>query len=126
MKRNFLKSKLHKVTITESNIDYEGSCMIDISLLNAAGILPYEKIDIYDITNGARLTTYAIPGRPDSGEICVNGAACHQVNIDDKVIICTYCELMENEIENHKPNVIHVNDKNEIIEKKASSLKVAK
>lgn len=116
MKRCFLNSKIHKARITGSNIDYEGSCMIDISLLKSANITPYEKIDIYDITNGERLTTYAIPGIADSGEICVNGAACHKININDRVIICTYCELLDNEVQNHKPTIIYVNDENVIIE----------
>ena len=98
--------------------------MIDISLLNAVNINPYEQIDIYDITNGERLTTYAIPGPPDSGEICVNGAACHKIDINDKVIICTYCELLENEVQNHKPTIIYVDDNNSIMDN-TKTIKIA-
>lgn len=116
MKRSFLHSKLHKATITSTNINYEGSCLIDISILNAAKILPFEKIDIYNVTNGERLSTYAIPGPPDSGEICANGACCHKINPNDQVIICSYVDLSAEEYMNHKPMVIYLNDKNEIID----------
>ena len=116
MKKSFLNSKIHKATVTDSQIDYEGSCEIDIALLNAAGINIYEKIDIYNITNGERFSTYAIKGLAESGDICINGAACHKANIGDKVIICTYTDLEDNEIINHKPTVIRVDDDNKIIE----------
>ncbi len=118
MIRTFLNSKIHKATVTEAKIDYEGSCQIDIELLNAAGILPNEKIDIYNITNGERLSTYAIVGPPSSGLICVNGAACHKAKKGDKIIICTYTDLNSNEISNHSPKIVHVDDKNRIIPKK--------
>ncbi len=124
MKRSFLNSKIHKATVTGSNIDYEGSCMIDISLLKAANILPYEKIDLYNITNGERLTTYSIPGPPDTGEICVNGACCHKVNINDLIIICTYTDLNESEIENHRPTVVYVNSNNDITDKNQNKIKI--
>tara|TARA_Y100000389_G_C17464908_1_gene524661 strand:+ start:2703 stop:3062 length:360 start_codon:yes stop_codon:yes gene_type:complete len=117
MKRSFLNSKIHNATVTGSNINYEGSCMIDLSLLNSANIKPYEKIDIYDITNGERLTTYAIPGPADSSEICVNGACCHKININDKVIICSYATLSNDEIENHHPTIIYLDNKNNITDK---------
>ena len=84
MIRTFLNSKIHKATVTDSRIDYEGSCEIDISLLNACGIKPYEKIDLYNISNGERLSTYAIAGKAESGVICVNGAACHKIKIKNK------------------------------------------
>jgi len=116
MKRCFLHSKLHKATITSTNIDYEGSCLIDISILNAAKILPFEKIDIYNVTNGERLSTYAIPGPADSREICANGACCHKINPKDEVIICSYVDLSVEEYENHKPTVLHLNDKKQIQE----------
>jgi len=116
MKKSFLNSKIHKATVTDSQIDYEGSCEIDIALLNAAGISVYEKIDIYNITNGERFSTYAIEGQAESGNICINGAACHKANIGDKVIICTYADLENNEIINHKPTIIRVDEDNKIIE----------
>ena len=117
MERQYLNSKIHKATVTNSNIDYEGSCEIDIALLKAANIHPYEKIDIYDITNGERLSTYAIPGKPDTGIIGINGACCHKIKINDEIIICTYTMLNENERLNHKPTIIYVNQSNQIIEK---------
>ena len=117
MERQYLNSKIHKATVTNSNIDYEGSCEIDIALLKAANIHPYEKIDIYDITNGERLSTYAIPGKPDTGIIGINGACCHKIKINDEIIICTYSMLNENEHANHKPTIIYVNQSNQIIDK---------
>ena len=117
MERQYLNSKIHKATVTNSNIDYEGSCEIDVALLKAANIDPYEKIDIYDITNGERLSTYAIPGKPDTGIIGINGACCHKIKINDEIIICTYTMLNENERVNHKPTIIYVNQSNQIIEK---------
>ena len=117
MERQYLNSKIHKATVTHSNIDYEGSCEIDVALMKAANIDPYERIDIYDITNGERLSTYAIPGKPDTGIIGINGACCHKIKIDDEIIICTYTMLNENERVNHKPTIIYVNQSNHIIEK---------
>ena len=117
MDRQYLNSKIHKATVTDSNIDYEGSCEIDVALMKAANIDPYEKIDIYDITNGERLSTYAIPGKPDTGIIGINGACCHKIKINDEIIICTYTMLNENELLNHKPTIIYVNQSNQIIEK---------
>ena len=117
MERQYLNSKIHKATVTNSNIDYEGSCEIDIALMKAANIDPYEKIDIYDITNGERLSTYAIPGKPDTGIIGINGACCHKIKINDEIIICTYTMLSENERTNHVPTIIYVNESNQIIDK---------
>ena len=121
MKRSFLNSKIHKATVTDSQIDYEGSCEIDISLLNAASINIYEKIDIYNITNGERFSTYAIAGKAETGSICINGAACHKANIGDKIIICTYTELESNEIQNHKPTIIYVDTDNRIADKQTNT-----
>ena len=117
MERQYLNSKIHKATVTNSNINYEGSCEIDVALLKAANIDPYEKIDIYDITNGERLSTYAIPGKPDTGIIGINGACCHKIKINDEIIICSYTMLNENERVNHAPTIIYVNQSNQIIDK---------
>jgi aspartate 1-decarboxylase len=117
MERQYLNSKIHKATVTNSNIDYEGSCEIDIALMKAANIDPFERIDIYDITNGERLSTYAIPGKPDTGIIGINGACCHKIKINDQIIICTYSMLNENENANHTPTIIYVNQSNQIIDK---------
>ena len=117
MERQYLNSKIHKARVTNSNIDYEGSCEIDVALLKAANIDPYEKIDIYDITNGERLSTYAIPCKPDTGIIGINGACCHKIKVNDEIIICSYTMLNENERINHVPTIIYVNQSNQIIEK---------
>ena len=117
MERQYLNSKIHKATVTNSNIDYEGSCEIDVALLKAANIDPYEKIDIYDITNGERLSTYAIPGKPDTGIIGINGACCHKIKVNDEIIICSYTMLNENERVNHVPTIIYVDQSNQIIDK---------
>ena len=117
MERQYLNSKIHKAMVTHSNIDYEGSCEIDVALMKAANIDPYERIDIYDITNGERLSTYAIPGKPDTGIIGINGACCHKIKINDEIIICSYTMLNENERVNHVPTIIYVNQSNQIIDK---------
>ena len=117
MDRQYLNSKIHKATVTDSNIDYEGSCEIDVAIMKAANIDPYEKIDIYDITNGERLSTYAIPGKPDTGIIGINGACCHKIKINDEIIICSYIMLNENERINHVPTIIYVYESNQIIDK---------
>ena len=93
MRRTLLKSKIHRATVTEANVEYEGSISIDAELMAAADILPWERVDVWDCTNGARLQTYAIPGEPGSGEICINGAAAHLVKPHDVVIIATFAEL---------------------------------
>jgi aspartate 1-decarboxylase len=93
MKRIMLKSKIHRATVTEANVEYEGSVSIDADLMRRADILPYEQVDIYDCTNGERLTTYAIRGEPGSGEICVNGAAAHRIKPGDLVILCSYVQV---------------------------------
>ena len=93
MLRTMLKSKIHRATVTEANVEYEGSVTIDRDLLHAADILPYEQVEIYDCTNGNRLTTYAIEGEAGGGEICVNGAAAHLIKPHDLVIICSYVQV---------------------------------
>ena len=93
MIRTMLKSKIHRATVTEANLEYEGSVTIDRTLLEAADLLPYEQVQIYDCTNGSRLITYAIPGEPDSGEICINGAAAHLIKPGDVVIIASYAQV---------------------------------
>jgi len=93
MTRTMLKSKIHRATVTEANVEYEGSITIDADLLDAADILPYEQVDVLDCTNGSRLQTYVIEGERGSGEICVNGAAAHLVKPHDLVIICSYVQV---------------------------------
>ena len=100
MTRTMLKSKIHRATVTEANLEYEGSITIDSNLLKLADILPYERVEIYNCTNGARLATYAIEGEPGSGEICVNGAAAHLVKPLDVIIIATFVNVDDAEAKN--------------------------
>lgn len=113
MTRKMLKSKIHRATVTEANIEYEGSITIDSDLMRAADILPYEQVDVLDVTNGSRLQTYAIEGEPGSGEICINGAAAHLVKPHDKVIICSYVDVNESEAHGWEGIRVFVNEKNQ-------------
>jgi len=112
MRRFMFKSKIHRATVTGADLNYEGSITIDSELLQLADILPYEKVDIYNITNGERFSTYVIPGEPGSGEICLNGAAARKVQKGDLIIIVSYCEVEEEEIKEFKPTVVLVDEKN--------------
>ncbi len=112
MHRIFLKAKLHRVTTTASEVDYEGSCEIDGILLDAAGIGAFEQIQIYNINNGNRFTTYAIRGKDNSGVISVNGAAAHKAQVGDLLIIASYASYNEIEIKNYMPTLCYVDDKN--------------
>lgn len=116
MTRTMLKSKIHRATVTEANVEYEGSVTIDPDLLRAADILPYERVEIYDCTNAARLSTYAIEGEPGSGEICVNGAAAHLVKPHDLVIICSYTEVEDSACKGWKATRVFVDECNRIRE----------
>ena len=117
MKINLLKSKIHRATVTEANLDYIGSISVDKTLLIAANLQEFEKVHVLDITNGARLETYVISSPAGSGEICINGAAAHLINKGNLVIIVAYCVLNESEIQSHNPVIIHVDEKNQISEK---------
>ena len=105
MKISILKSKLHRATITNTHLDYEGSCAIDSELLNAADISEYEMIHIYNLVNGERFTTYAIKAERGSGIITLNGAAAFKGNKNDKVIICTYADINKKDIKKHLQNL---------------------
>jgi len=115
MKIKFLKSKIHRAKVTDANLDYEGSITIDQSLMEAAGLYKYEKVHVLNITNGERVETYVIVAPRGSKEICINGAAAHLIRPNDRVIILSYCSLDDDEIVQHKPTVVKVNNKNEII-----------
>jgi aspartate 1-decarboxylase len=115
--RNMLKSKIHRATVTDANIDYEGSITIDRKLMEAADIIPYEEVHVLNISNGARFTTYAIEGEADSGEICLNGAAARLAVKGDLVIILTYHNVPEEETKNYRPKIVHVDRKNAIVTK---------
>lgn len=112
MIRMMLKSKIHRATVTEADLHYEGSVTIDSQLMDAADLLEFEQVDIYDITNGNRLTTYAIPGPAGSGVICINGAAAHLVSPGDLVILASYAQYDEQEAERHRATVVLVDDHN--------------
>jgi aspartate 1-decarboxylase len=114
MQHTMLKAKLHKARVTHAELEYEGSCAIDSALLDAAGIHEYEQIDIYNITNGERFTTYAIRAERDSGIISVNGAAAHKANPDDVVIICSYTRINDHELVNFKPTLVYLDQDNHI------------
>ena len=116
MLRHFLLGKVHRATVTRADLDYVGSITIDRDLIEAAGFLENEKIDIYDVTNGARLQTYVIPGRRGSGEVGINGAAAHLVKAGDLVILAAYGWMTEQEAAAHKPRVVHVDGGNRIVE----------
>ena len=114
MKLTMLKSKLHRATVTHAELDYEGSCAIDQNLLDAANILPFEQIHIYNVANGERFTTYAITAPRGSGTIGVNGAAAHKASPGDLLIICTYAELEAKEAEQFNPTLVYVDGDNAI------------
>lgn len=111
----FLNSKIHRATITDSDLNYVGSITIDADILDAANIKEYQKVDILNINNGERFQTYAIKGERKSKVFCVNGAAARKVQKGDKVIIVSYGYFSEDEINNHKPTVIQIDDNNNIV-----------
>lgn len=112
MKLTMFKSKLHQIVVTESNLMYEGSITIDQDLLDAANLLPYEKVQVVNITNGSRLETYTIPGERGSRICCLNGAAARLTQINDRVIIISYAEMTPEEAKEHKPRVVIVDERN--------------
>ena len=114
MQRTLLKSKLHRVLVTASELEYEGSCAIDDNLLEAGDIREYERIEIYNVNNGDRFATYAIRGQRGSGMISVNGAAARRAAVGDVLIIATYATLNEIELANFEPKLVYVDEKNRI------------
>ena len=112
MTRRMLKSKIHRATVSEANIEYEGSVTIDRELMDAADLLPYERVDIWDCTNGARLRTYAIAGEPGSGEVCINGAAAHRVKPHDVVIIASWAQVSDEEARAWQAKRVFVDEAN--------------
>ena len=116
MRLTMCKSKLHRATVTQCELDYEGSITIDEALLEAAGILPYEKVQVVNIDNGARLETYTYAGRRGSGMICINGAAARMCQVGDKVIIIAYCEMEPEEAKAHCPVLVLLDEHNAVRE----------
>jgi len=112
MQRTMLKSKIHRATVTDANVDYIGSITIDTDLMMAADVLPYEKVHVVDVDNGARLETYAIEGPPGSGAIEINGAAARLVHTGDRVIIMSYAQIDDAEARKLRPTVVLVDEQN--------------
>ncbi|HEY9315917.1 aspartate 1-decarboxylase [Williamsia sp.] len=115
MLRTLVNGKIHRATVTQADLHYVGSITIDETLMKAADLVEGEKVQVVDVTNGARLETYVITGAPDSGVICINGAAAHLVNPDDLVIIMSFHQLDEAEVVVHEPKVVHVDSGNRIV-----------
>jgi aspartate 1-decarboxylase len=114
MQRFMLKSKLHRATVTDADLHYEGSISIDESLMEAADLVPYEKVAIYDISNGERFSTYVIPGSRDSGTICLNGAAARKVSRGDLIIIASYVIVDNDQVSGWSPKAILLDENNRI------------
>jgi aspartate 1-decarboxylase len=115
MQLNMLKCKLHRARVTHAELDYDGSCAIDSKLLELAGILEFEQIDIYNINNGERFTTYAIKAEAGSGIISVNGAAAHKARVGDRVIICCYSQMEAAAARAHKPRLVYLDEHNRVV-----------
>ena len=116
MLRTILKSKIHRLTVTEANLHYVGSITIDKKLMDAADIINHEKVQVVDITNGARLETYAIHGKEGSGVVCINGAAARLVNEGDTVIVISYAHMDNEKAKKFRPKIVHVGQKNELVD----------
>lgn len=116
-----LKSKIHRAIVSEAKLYYEGSFTIDLDIMEAADILPYEKVSIVNINNGERFETYTIPGPRGKKDFCLNGAAARKGSVGDEVIIISYCNVDESELEAHKPTIILLDKQNNIIEKSHST-----
>ena len=116
--RTMLKSKIHRARVTALSVDYEGSITIDQKLMEEANILPYEQTEVLNLNNGARFITYAITGKRQGGQICLNGAAARLANKGDMIIILSYCQIEESEAVNFMPKLVYVDDKNNIVETK--------
>jgi len=124
MRRRMFASKIHRATVTVADVDYEGSVTIDADLLDTAGIMEWEEVHIWDVTNGARLSTYAIAGPRGSGVIGINGAAAHLVHPGDLVILATFAEFDEAEALVHEPTCVFVDDQNRVKELRAEIVSV--
>ena len=116
MLRTVCKSKIHRATVNDANVEYTGSLTVDAELMRAADLVPYEQVHVVDVTNGARLVTYCIEGTAGSGTVCVNGAAARLVAPGDKVIIISYAQLAPAELEQFSPKIVTVDDRNRILQ----------
>lgn len=116
MLREMLRAKVHRATVTETNVNYEGSLTLDAALMKAAGMIPYERIDVYNADSGTRFSTYLIEGAPGSGVVCVNGAAAHLARPGERIIVATYAAFSPEEIATHHPTVVLVDSANRVKE----------
>ena len=114
MRREMLRAKIHRATVTETNVDYEGSLTLDRALMEAADLRPFERIDVYNVANGARFSTYVIEGEAGGGTVCVNGAAARLASPGDRIIIAAYASYDDNEIRDHRPLVVLVDERNHV------------
>jgi aspartate 1-decarboxylase len=116
MNRQMLRSKIHRISVTECDVEYEGSLTLDPDLMREAEMVPYEQIDVYDVDNANRFSTYLIEGQPGSGECCVNGAAARLVGMGDKLILASYCTVEDEDVATHQPLIVLVGESNRIKE----------
>jgi aspartate 1-decarboxylase len=114
VRRTMMRAKIHRATVTDANVDYVGSISLDPDLMDAADVREFEQVHVVDVTNGARLVTYVITGKP--GEVCLNGAAAHLVGVGDLVIIIAYGDLDEAELDAFEPRIVHVDRRNAIVD----------
>jgi len=126
MQRMMFKSKIHRATVTAANLNYEGSLTVDADLLDEADILPYEQIHVWDVSNGARMVTYALPGPRGSGQVCVNGAGAHLVKPGDLVIVATYTLMSGRKAKKYVPTVVFVDESNQLRDADPAELVEAK
>lgn len=119
MRRVLLKSKIHRACVTGVDLHYEGSITLDAELMREADIVEHEQVQVYNITNGNRLTTYAMPGEAGSRRVCLNGAAAHLVEPGDRIIVASYAEFGEDEVRKHKPRIVLVDEENRLVERAA-------
>jgi aspartate 1-decarboxylase len=122
MRRTMLGGKIHRATVTQADLEYEGSITVDLDLLNAARILPNEHVHVWNVTNGARFETYTLAGERGSGVVCVNGAAAHLVDVGDLVIIANFVELEDAEARGWRPHAVFVDGDNRVKELRAEEL----
>jgi aspartate 1-decarboxylase len=120
MMRTLLRSKLHRVAVTQTELHYEGSCAVDEALLEAAGLVEYERVDIYNVNTGQRFSTYVVKAPRGSGTICVMGAAARLASVGDRLIVAAYAAFEEKELADHKPRVVRVDEKNHVLEVKSA------
>jgi aspartate 1-decarboxylase len=125
MQRTLLKSKIHRATVTDANLHYQGSVTVDPLLMQAADLLPWERVEIYNVTNGERFATYAIPGAPGAGEIVINGAAAHKARRGDLVILATYAAYDDAVARRHRPSLVFVDERNHMLPASAPGAQIS-